>query len=286
MTKGSRYPSQKLTKKEKEFIDKAFTNFTVVNTMILVKYPHPKEYAYKINYFMSLKRGKLSVLSMLFILNSLRDNVIKPELLLEYISDKLNAFQHFKLDNTNSPINTNGPNSRDLRESVLEKLEKRGYVQNFQGKENCKKYLVKHPGRKSSNECFEDNGGKRSIYKIDKRIEQFKMLMEKPVSSDYIGNKMIDNELFKRFLKYYFMVAFYRSKLDKSFLAQSYELTSYFLNKQVCQKDIEDALQNNQLIKDMDDRQIEKIAEMVVDYIKNETEFFKFWVLVHGIFKF
>ncbi len=287
MIRESRYSSQKLTKKDKIFIDKAFTNFIISHTRLLTKYPHPKEYAYKNIQLINSKRIKLTNLSLLYIINDFSDNVIKPEELLKFVSDKLNSFQYAKSSNLNaSNSQANEPNSRDLREMVLEKFENKGYVQNFQGKQYYKKYIKNHPGRKLSKETLGDNGGKRSIYKVDKRFEQYRKLVKKNASSDYIGNKILNNEFIKKVLKYLLIAQFYVAKLDKSTCFLLMESGPDFSIKQIHQRNEEDMLKTYQFLKNMDDGQIEELTEIGINNLKkNEIESFSFAVLMHGLLK-
>lgn len=72
--------------------------------------------------------------------------------------------------------------STALREKVLEKLQQNGIYENYQGNEYHKKSFPRHPGRKNSDDIDDDNGGKRSIYFLNKDIQHLKETLKKPSS--------------------------------------------------------------------------------------------------------
>jgi hypothetical protein len=288
MTKESSYHAQKLTKKDKKYIDDSFTNFIIFNTMILMKYPHHKEFAFKLYNLIKLKKTRLNFFSILFIMDELTGDVIKPELLLNYINEKSNVFEPAKFDNNgiSSDSQIQKLNSRDLRENVLEKFEKCGYLHNYQGKEQIKKFILKHPGRKLSNETLADQGGKRSIYLVDKQIEQFKKLIKKPETANYLCNRISDNHFIRQIIRYRLKAEFHLATLDESVFLQLYKFYAEAMNKELSPNEIEEIKTICPLLQNIDDTLMEKILDYVIENIKIEKERFSLWILISGLLDF
>jgi hypothetical protein len=239
MAENSKYSFEDLTQEDKDILDKCILNYLMSYYSITVKYPDPKQYVKKeASKLLNSDKGILKMVSLLSIQNNhAPDKPLKPEDFNKIISDKLtNPLNNISDEITNQMREiAKSFTPTASREKVLRKLEESGILVNYQGKEYYKKSFSSHPGRKSSNDTYEDRGGKRSIYFINKDIQQLKEVLKKPTAIEYLHVELLKKGILKKVLKYLMKAFLYLVKSSDSnslrVFNQSFEIMDYKLTE-------------------------------------------------------
>lgn len=288
MAEKSKYPSQDLTDKDKELIDKAVLNYLLGYYSLMKKYPHPKKIVIREgSKLFSSGKVTLTLFSLISIKENPKNIPIRPKDLKKSLSDKLsNPITTLTDEITNQMKNiSNSLNSRALNEMVLKKLENEGILHNIQGEEHYKKYFSNSPGRKPQNETGQDYGGKRSIYFVDEDSEQLKDTLKKPKSMEYLYDKLLKSNLLYSIAKFCIMTFLYLIKSNESDFLQILVLGEEVTKSPLVQKDIDGITPLFNYLKNMSDEQIEIESVKAANSLVNEKELFSTLVPLFGFIK-
>jgi hypothetical protein len=226
----------------------------------------------------------LKMISLLSIQNNSTTSPFKPGDLKKKISDKLTyPLNEISDEITNQMINmSNSFTSRILNQKVLKKLEKDGVLKNYQGNEHYKKLFPTSPGRKPSNETFEDRGGWRSTYKISDKIQQLKEILKKPTAIDYLHCKLLKNGYLQKILKYIMKAFLYLVKSSDSNSLQAFNLSFEIMDYKLSSKERDELPAFVNFLRNLDDKQIEEISELAAEGMMKEKEMFSKIVPLFG----
>jgi hypothetical protein len=286
MAEYSKYPFEDLKQEDKDILDKCVLNYLMAYYSVTVKYPDPKQYANKeASKVMNSDKEILKMSSLLFIQNNpAADKPIKPEDLKKTISDRLtNPLNEISEEITIQMSNVSKSlTPTSLREKVLEKLEEEGILENYQGKEHYKKSFPGHPGRKSSNEMYEDRGGKRSIYFVNKDVLQLKEVLKKPTAIEYLNHKLINSGYLQKIVKYIIKAFLYLVKSNNSNSLQAFNYSFEILNHKLSKKDVDELPSFVNALENLTDEQIEIMSEKASEGMMKEKEMFSKIVPLFG----
>src|SRR3712207_3876668 len=91
MAEKPKYPSQTLTKKDKDILDKAIMTFLIKLHILLEKYPNPKDYAIReAHKSLNSNNALLTLTSIKFIKDNPIGKPFEPKDLRKHISNELN----------------------------------------------------------------------------------------------------------------------------------------------------------------------------------------------------
>lgn len=277
MAEYSKYPFEDLKQDDKDILDKCVLNYLMAYYSVTIKYPDPKQYAIKkASKIIKSNKEILKIVSLLSIQNNPTNNPIKPEDLKKIISDKLtNPLNAISDEITNQMNNmSKSLTSTALREKVLEKLEEEGILKNYQGKEHYKKSFPTAPGRKSSNELYEDRGGKRSIYFVNEEIQQLKEVLKKPTAIEYLHDKLLKSGYLPKIVKFLMKAFLYLVKSDDTNSLNIFNYIFEIMDHKLTQKDIDELPSFVNILKNLTDDQIETVSERTTKGMMKEKEMF------------
>ena len=281
MPTGARYPSQHITDEDKEFIDNSYTNFVILQTIILTKYPNPQKFSLKIDKLIEMKKTKLTIHSMSYMLGDFKGNILKPEYLRNYLSDKLINSQSDAGRTLPAESKIGTIDSRDLRQYVFKNFENYGYLLNYKGKEKGKQLIKSHRGRPSLG-APEHRGGNPSIYKLADRLEYYKSLVEKPECIDYLYDKLKNSKFFKEVIKYQLKAGLYLDELNRKVILDALNFDSEIFKIEKPQE-MEDNKANPTFLNTIIDTHIDKLVELSMDHLENHKKQYCEWVLSLGL---
>lgn len=273
MPKKSRNPSRKLTKKDKDILDKYY-DIHIYNIKHLIKnYPDPKNYAIKV---LSRKQPKKydmdSFKTLIFTKFMYPSPAFRPRDLDKFL--KTNQLNNKTENNQSNGLFLDGSNSSRyldsdrLRDGILKKIERQGHIYKSNNKLDYKKYIKKEINKNESKFVNEDEGGPRSIYLISEEMARINQILNDPLSMAYLNDKIIRSGYAEKFTSYLMFVLFYLLRSEEKAFDQLMNLgATYYSEKLTDSKKFETEQRNNMLKKFTDDQLkvfCDKLAEISV----------------------
>jgi hypothetical protein len=282
--KNAKYPSQNLTKEEKEIIDQVIFRFGVKFYALIHKYTTPKEYAEKVvlKTFQSDK-GIAALHTIAIARNETPDNLFEPR----------DINQKLAKDLAYTALGEGGPNRylhpRDMTK-VLKGLENEGIFLNITGKKEIRhlQHRLPHPGRKSSSdEDHNDLGGKPFGYKVTEEFAKLKKAMEKPQVLDLLHKKLIKTGLAYRLLKFNNLAFLHATKMDQTILPKIIRWGAAFTQDDLKQGENESSsfISFYEQLQLLDDNQLEQFAAVGAESLIGDRDYYKFFLSIAGLFK-
>lgn len=150
----------------------------------------------------------------------------------------------------------------------------RVYLRTTKERINIKKSYPSSPGRKPLNEMYEDRGGRRSIYFVSEEIQQLKQVLKKPTSMEYLHYKLMDGGHLQKILKYIMKAFLFLVKSSESNSLQAFNQSFEIMNYKLTQKDKDELPSFINVLRTLDENQIEHLSEWAADGIMKEKEMF------------
>ncbi len=245
------------------------------------KYENPKKFSLEINKLIERKKTKLNLYSILFMLDDLKGNLLKPEKLRNYLDDKLVNSQSDAICGLPVESKIDEINSRDLRQYVFKNLEYFGYLQNYRGNDYCKKFTKNQRGRPSP-ETSENRGGNPSVYKLDDTFDYYKSLVEKPECINYLFDKLKNSKFFKAIIKYQLKAGLYMGEINRNTIFDALNVPSEVFKIRTTQE-IEYIKANPALVNTIIDSHIDELVELSMSHLETHKKHFCKWVLALGL---
>jgi hypothetical protein len=177
-----------LTKQEKRILDYAIIRFVAEFYVLIQKYPNPKDFAkMALRNYQSDKRTAFFCTQMYSVILQ-AGHIFTPAELNRRLSGDLRAIEqdYSKSVKEDSSHTERFLHPRDLREAVLEKLERGGMFLHME-----KDGLIRGRrrstlrGRMSSTDINNYRGGRLSEYKLSEEIEEIKKFVKKSGVAEY-----------------------------------------------------------------------------------------------------
>jgi hypothetical protein len=267
-----------LTTDDKRFLDYLVIRFVAESYALIQKYPDPKDYAkmalgnlqsdkcaaffYTLTYSKSLPAG----------------HVFTPaDLNRKLIANLEGTVEQAYRSHTERFLHP-----RDLREAVLEKLEKRGMFIHIE-----KDGLIRGRrrgtlrGKRPSIGVDNYHGGRLSEYKVSEEIEKIKKFIENPVAVKYFYRGVLNSGYAHRFATYFILASFHAEIMsDEKTLHRVTAIGASFIETVLDEENYKTLYQE---LRRLTDKQLEEYAENTAKQILGRPEFYQnllFTVLV------
>lgn len=273
----------------KDLLHKAALNFLINTIADIKKYSGPKHFAKAVSKNITSDTEKLKAFSLIIIGKNPAHAALKPDKFMGSLSNKLTNHIEYLPDEITENLITlsNSLNHRTINEKIFSKMQEEGILDNISGDENYKKYFPSKRGRSSphsSDETLEENRGRKSIYLVNSEVERLKEIFQNPLARDYFIEELIKTGYVHYIFKFMCETTFYILKSSEltslQAIHQGTELFEYKLN----QKDLDDLPYFLNHFKNLSDKQIENYADIVVDHMIKERDFFSIIPIV-GLIK-
>jgi hypothetical protein len=177
---------------------------------------------------------------------------------------------------------------RDLREGVLEKLEKEGIFLHLEGKKEIRnqQYKTARLGRKSSSDkVHDDRGGKRSAYIITEEVMKLKKAMEKPGAIDFLHNKVIGSGLAHQLTKFQMLAFLNAAKMNEAAIHNMIGAGASFFQDKIGEDDYESSKIMHQNLQLCGDNQLDQYADNMTKSLIEDRGYYAL-LFIAGLLKY
>jgi hypothetical protein len=272
MAKKTKYPAQKLTKKDKIILDQIVIKYAVTFYALIQKYPNAKRYAENVIVKKLRSNENIATLYTIgYIRNYPPDYVFRPGQINKTLANDIRRTipqDYMTLDSEENEDNSKRLlHPRDLRERVLKPLENHGIFIHLEGKAEIRSQERKRhrPGKKSSSDEVrdDDHGGRPSAYKVTEEVEKLKKVMEKPRAIDFLYEKIIRSGLAHKLEKFKMLAFFHATKIDETAIHKMMGVEASLIQGNLKEEDTADFTVLHKGFQLVDDNQLEQFADNI-----------------------
>jgi hypothetical protein len=294
MTEKAKYPDQDLTEEDKKILDEISYKYLAAYYNLTQKYSSPMEYAREeILKPIQSKKNVAILHAIAYAKNSPHGHLFRPGEINETLANQTRNFLPQNYAKIGIQLKEDEQDSkrflhpRDLREKVLEELERLGIFIHLDGKEEIRRHesQPRHPGRTpSSDEIGNNRGGKPSRYIVSEDVEKLKTALEKPNALKYLRDKMARSDLAYRLAKFHFTGFLYAAKMDVRVIPELIGIGRFFYKGSLTREGHDEFKTELLELPKVSDKELEQRAAEIAKSATEDHEYYSF-LFMPGLLK-
>jgi hypothetical protein len=274
VARNSKYPLN-LTTEDKRILDYAIIRFVAEFYVLIQKYPNPKDYAKKVIIRNSQSDKRTALMCTVTYSRSFpAGHIFTPaELNRRLISDLRRTIEkgYNQSVKGDSSYTERFLHPRDLREGVLEVLERRGMLIHMEtvGLIRGRRRSTLR-GRRSSTDVNDYRGGRLSEYEFSEVIKKIQKFVEKPGAVEYFYRGTLNSGLAHRLATYNILAGFHAVMLDEKTFHRVTAVGASFMETDVREEKLKIFFQ---VLRRFSDKQLEEYTEIAAKQLLRRRKY-------------